>query len=119
MVLLVESGDEALFTGDILRLPENYDLGPGSPPVDLMVFEPFDEECGLGLIVLTGYKAGLIFAHLPLSSLHGGSRAVSLSWLKDNWDRWFCYEHADGMRVIAMDQASVLRWDKREILEIA
>ena len=119
MCLLTECGEEALFTGDVLRLPENYDLGPGSRPVDLMVYEPHDEECGLGLLVVSGYKAGLIYALLPVESLKGGSRAICLDWLKREWNRWFCYAHEDDMRVIDLNQTRVFSWDKREIVEIA
>ena len=119
MVRLTDSPEAALYTGDVLRLPENYDLGPGSPPVDLMVFEPHDEECGLGLLVLSGYKAGLIYALLPPDSLKGGSRAICLDWLKAHWARWFCYEHDGGMRVIDVDNTRIFPWNKREIVEIA
>jgi len=119
MTTLLSSGEEALFTGDVLRLPENYELGPGSPPVDLMVFEPHDEECGLGLLVLSGYKAGLIYALLPPESLKGGSRAICTTWLKTQWHRWFCYEHDGAMRVIDVDATRILPWNKREIVETA
>ncbi|CAN7382306.1 Imm45 family immunity protein [Rhizobium sp. LjRoot30] len=115
MVRLTETAAEALWIGDILRLPENYDLGPGSPPVDLIVYEPNDEECGLGLLVISGYKAGLIYALLPLSSLLSGTRALDIGWLKNNWDRWFCYEHGDDMRVIDINEAQIFAWDKRTI----
>lgn len=119
MVLLMESGEDALFTGDVVRLPENYDLGPGSPPVDLMVFEPHDEECGLGLVVLSGYKAGLIYALLPQESLKGGSRAICFEWLKGHWSRWFCYEHEGATRIIDVQTTRIFPWNKREIVEIA
>ncbi len=57
-----------LDVGDVLRLPENYDLGPGSEPVDLLVYDPRDDEYGLGLMVVSGYKAGLIFSIFPRES---------------------------------------------------
>lgn len=119
MAQLKDTAGGALCIGDILRLPENYDLGPGSAPVDLMVYEPQDEDCGLGLLVISGYKAGLVYALLPLASLKDGMRALDTDWLTENWNRWFCYEHGDGMRVIDIDGVKVLGWDKRIIEELA
>ena len=119
MTLLVDTTQEALWTGDILRLPENYDLGPGSLPVDLIVYDPNDEECGLGLLVVSGYKAGLVYALLPAQSLKGGSRALDLDWLRDNWNSWFCYAHEGNTRVMAIDKTRVISWEKRMILETA
>ena len=119
MVALKDIAHGALAIGDILRLPENYDLGPGSDPVDLMVFDPQDSECGLGLLVISGYKAGLIYARLPLASLKDGTQSLDTGWLTDNWNRWFCYEHGDGMRVIDIDRVKVLGWDKRIVQELA
>lgn len=119
MPLLMDTAEEALWTGDVLRLMENYDLGPGSAPVDLMVYEPNDPECGLGLLVISGYKAGLTYALLPLESLKDNSRALDMHWLKNNWDRWFCYEHDSAMRVIDIEHTQLLAWNKRKIVETA
>jgi len=41
--------DSRLFAGDILQLSDNYDTGPGSGPVDLMVFDPRDDDAVFGL----------------------------------------------------------------------
>ena len=119
MSYLVDAKEGALQIGDILRLPENYDLGPGSLPVDLLVFDPNDEDCGLGLVTLSGYKAGLVYALLPMESMPGGARMIDAVWLRDNWDRWFCYEHEGGMRVMDRSRARVLAWNKRLITENA
>lgn len=110
---------DALWTGDILRLAENYDLGPGSSPVDLMVFDPNDSDCGLGLVVVSGYKAGLVYALLPQASLKDGTRTIDVSWLKSHWDKWFCYPHNEGVRIIDIQQTIIMAWDGREILENA
>ncbi len=110
-------GSRDLYVGDILRLPENYDLGPESGPVDLLVFHPRDDEAGLGLMVVSGYKAGLVYAVLPRAS--GPAGAISIAWLKENWDKWFCYPYDDAMRTIPMETAVILEWTNREIREIA
>jgi hypothetical protein len=110
---------DTLWTGDIVRLPENYDLGPESQPVDLMVFDPNDYDCGLGLVVVSGYKAGLVYALLPEASMKDGTRTIDVSWLKSHWDKWFCYPHLDNIRVIDMNQTIIMAWNGREILENA
>lgn len=119
MLSRVDAPEDALQIGDILRLPENCDLGPGSLPVDLLVFDPNDDECGLGLVTLSGYKAGLVYALLPLDSLVPGARLIDPGWLSANWDRWFCYEHEGRMRVMDRSRARVIAWNKRLITENA
>ncbi|MDO9415241.1 Imm45 family immunity protein [Pararhizobium sp.] len=108
--------DRDLHIGDILRLPENYDLGPGSAPVDLLVCETNDD--GLGLIVVSGYKAGLVYAILPGASKAGESRVIAHGWLMENWDKWFCYGYQDGMRTIPMESAVILAWDQRDLRDL-
>ncbi|KQS89643.1 MULTISPECIES: Imm45 family immunity protein [unclassified Rhizobium] len=83
-----------LDVGDVLRLPENYDLGPGSEPVDLLVYDPRDDEYGLGLMVVSGYKAGLIFSVFPRES-RSLDNGLSVEWLLGNWDRWFRFTYVD------------------------
>ncbi len=83
-----------LGVGDVLRLPENYDLGPGSEPVDLLVYDPRDDEYGLGLMVVSGYKAGLTFAIFPRES-RSLDNGLSVDWLLRNWDRWFRFTYVD------------------------
>lgn len=111
MPLLTDLAGQALDRGDILRLSENYDLKPGSGPVDLMVFDPRDDEAGLGLIVASGYKSGLVLHVFPRASLHpqGG---LSVDWLIANWRDWFVFTyHADAR--IPFEDARVLHWDAR------
>jgi hypothetical protein len=117
MPLLLESGRTELWRGDLLRLAENYDLGPGSDPVDLLVYEPHDDACGLGLMVASGYKAGLTWIVFPLESRRDGSRCIDIAWLKRNWDRWIAYQWDGRMRVIDIARTELLEWDRRTILE--
>lgn len=116
MPLLVEMRGEALAGGDILRLPDNYDTGPGTGPVDLMVYSPRDDDCGEGLIVASGYKAGLVFAIMPKVSLHPEKSGISVDWLIDNWHDWFQFTYHREHR-IAVDKARVLRVDQRTMPE--
>ncbi|MBP1859152.1 Imm45 family immunity protein [Rhizobium herbae] len=91
--------------GDVLRLPENYDLGPGSGPVDLLVFDPPDDDCGPGLMVVSGHKSGQTFCIFPSESRseHGG---LSAGWLLENWDQWFRFSSVD--QPMPADGASVI-----------
>lgn len=116
MPLLVDMKGDTLAGGDILRLSDNYDTGPDSGPVDLMVYSPRDDAYGQGLIVVSGYKAGLIFSVFPRESIHPEKFGLSVDWLVDNWNDWFQYTyHRD--RKIPVDKARVLRVDARTMPE--
>jgi hypothetical protein len=67
----------------------------GFPPyesrVDFMIIElPQDDKLLYALLVISGYKAGLIFSRLPKESIPVENRgcAVSVKWLKSNWQEW-------------------------------
>jgi hypothetical protein len=109
---LADSSTEPIGFGDLLRLSANYDLGPGSAPVDLLVCEL--NEPGPGLIVASGQKAGLVFAVLPEEACDGG-RSLSAAWLRENWERWFRFTYLDEPLPIA--DALVIRWDERRLPE--
>ena len=111
-----------LFAGDLLRLSHNYDLGQGSGPVDLIVFDPGQDDAGMGLLVVSGYKSGKTLSIFPLASLPQGARAISRQWLIDNWNDWFRYTYnpnVDNAAPIPIAGTRVLHWDERQILEIA
>jgi hypothetical protein len=118
MTLLLESGRAELWRGDILRLPENYDLGPGSGPVDVMVYLPWDHDRGLGFIVVSGYKSGHVFCILPAESKRENAQCLDMTWLKIHWADWFCYEWNGAMRVIDIARTEILEWDHRMIVEM-
>lgn len=93
---LLDCPDESLWRGDILRLSRNPALGPGSPGIDLMLFETWGYDDKLGLLILDGYKAGMPMLYFPPESQ--GERRMSLesSWLIANWNQWICYfDHLD------------------------
>ena len=120
MRLLTDLRGDSLWRGDIIRLVHNYDLGPGSEPVDLMVYDPRDDEAGLGLIVLSGYKAGLTLCILPRESMSKETRSLETGWLLDHWDEWFCYTyHTDAagkLLPVPVEGTLVLDWTEREIV---
>jgi hypothetical protein len=111
MPLLTELAGDALGPGDILRLSENYDLKPAAGPVDLMVFDPRDDDTGLGLIVTSGYKSGLILHVFPRASRHAEG-GLSVDWLIANWNDWFVFTYYKDHH-IPVEDTSVLRRDRR------
>lgn len=106
---------DALGPGDILRLSENYDTGPGTGPVDLLVYNPRYHDCGLGVITASGYKAGLILHHFPLASRHADG-GLSVDWLIANWDDWFVFTYARDHR-IKIEETRVLFSNARTMPE--
>jgi Immunity protein 45 len=74
--------------GTIIKCKGKY---PYEAFVDFMVTElPIDEKRRYALLVVSGYKAGLIFAVLPEESVpkENEGYAISSNWLKDNWEKW-------------------------------
>ncbi len=115
---LTDLPGESLTAGDVLRLVHDYDLGPGSPPVDLMVFDPRD-GAGLGVIVVSGYKAGLVLSIFPAASCGPGKRSLETAWLLRHWNDWFCYtyprDEAGRLIPLPVQGTLVIRPDEREI----
>lgn len=80
--VLTELGERALPPGTILRFPAAY---PYEDMVDFMITS-FPDRCGL--VVTTGYKAGLIAGILPAEAVPKGMIGLSASWLATNWTTW-------------------------------
>lgn len=70
--------------GAVFRLPAQW---PYEETVEFMVAEISPGSAGeLGLLVTTGYKAGLWVVSLPdEAQVPGRPWALSASWLRDNW----------------------------------
>lgn len=116
--LLTDMPDESLWAGDIIRLAHDYDLGPGSAPVDLMVYDPRDDDAGLGVIVVSGLKSGLTLSIFPKASSAAGKRSLETAWLLGHWNDWFCYTYVeDRGRLLPLPIAGtlVIGRDEREI----
>jgi hypothetical protein len=82
---LIEFKEETIRLGAVFRLPAQY---PYEKVVEFMVFEPNDSAYGLGLMVRSGYKAGLTLVILPIESQPLNKRGLSTQWLIDNWHKW-------------------------------
>ena len=115
MPRLLDLSDDFLIIGDVIRLSDNYDLGPGSGPVDLLIFDPHEDDAGLGLMVTSGYKAGLVFAVLPEESRFEKKPGLSKAWLIENWDKWFVFTYQGGP--VPIEGTVILRWNERMTVE--
>jgi hypothetical protein len=115
MPRLLDLAEDFLIVGDLIRLSDNYDLGSSSGPVDLLVFDPREDGAGLGLIVTSGYKAGLVFAVLPAESRFERKPALSKDWLIENWDKWFVFTYQGGP--VPIVDTVILRWNERMTVE--
>lgn len=82
---LIDFKEDTIRLGSVLRLPAQY---PYESVVEFMVFEPNDSDYGLGLMVRSGYKAGLTLVILPNESQPKSSRGLSTQWLITNWQTW-------------------------------
>ncbi|PTQ90961.1 Imm45 family immunity protein [Agitococcus lubricus] len=71
--------------GSVFRLPAAY---PYESVVDFLVFNPREADYGLGLMVSSGYKAGLTLVILPLASQGTWSQGIDKAWLIANWSTW-------------------------------
>jgi hypothetical protein len=89
---LVELRDESLWRGDVFRFPFNPCLGPGSRPVEMLLFEVWGYEQVLGLVPTSGYKAGLPYCYFPPESQGEDRLSLETAWLHENWGKWLGYE---------------------------
>jgi Immunity protein 45 len=78
--------EPALYRGTRIRFPADY---PYEDVVEFMVYDNPDSPGGFGLVVTSGYKAGLIDVHLPVEANIGVNvHAISAAWLKTNFRKW-------------------------------
>lgn len=85
-VKLHDYPNEFISRGAIFRFPAKY---PYEEMVDLILFQPSSDESGMGFLVNSGYKAGLIAQILPKESGRTGyTDCVVTAWLKENWNHW-------------------------------
>ncbi|MGP4806255.1 Imm45 family immunity protein [Agrobacterium cavarae] len=78
---LIDLDQASLFRGNVLRLPVKY---PFEERVDFMLFETRSGERGYGLMVTSGYKAGILLVYLPPGS-QSKDGGVSRDWIASSW----------------------------------
>ncbi|WP_139225701.1 Imm45 family immunity protein [Paracidovorax konjaci] len=80
---------ENLERGCILRCESNVDNQVDA--VDLMIIElNINKEREYALLIITGYKAGLIYTILPKESFPSTEEGhvIDIEWLRSNWNKW-------------------------------
>ncbi len=82
---LIDLEAKKIGRGAIFRLIGEW---PYEDIVDFMLFDTAGQERTLGLITVTGYKAGLQCVHLPNECLFEGTKMLSTSWIINNWEKW-------------------------------
>jgi hypothetical protein len=82
---LIDSLSSSIFRGNVLRVRGKY---PYEEYVDFMVFETPSKDRPYGLIVTSGYKAGLILVYLPAESSSAEGAGLDRKWIVNNWDKW-------------------------------
>ncbi|MDO5105248.1 Imm45 family immunity protein [Capnocytophaga sp.] len=88
MTKLIDYQEENIFRGAKFRCKGAY---PYENIVDFLLCDLFGE---LGLVVCTGYKAGLVFCVFPSEALSKDKTtfAIETQWLKENWHKWGYFE---------------------------
>ena len=81
----LEYSEEYICKGNILRL---YGFNENEEYTDLLFFDPSEEDCSLGVIILSGKKSGNIFVYFPFEARYNDTRLMSKRWLINNWSKW-------------------------------
>ncbi|MEX0526217.1 Imm45 family immunity protein [Raoultella terrigena] len=96
---LIDYKEKSISRGTVFRLPANW---PYEEWVDFMLFETQDDERPYGLIISSGYKAGLFLIKLPIESISDEGLGISTEWVIANWAKWI-YPECDVSDVYLID----------------
>lgn len=85
---------DEVYGGSIIRVPTMKPYNGEwyiDPVVDFLVFEAYSlmPNAGLGLMVMSGPKAGKVNVVFPNSSYTPNTRGLNKRWLIDNWKKFF------------------------------
>lgn len=84
-VPLTSYPEDAIYRGAVLRFPAKF---PYEKTVEFLVFENLDKTPRYGLMVISGYKAGLTANILPEDSCSKDGMGIDTQWLIANWTYW-------------------------------
>lgn len=104
MIRLVDLQDKLIWRGNVFRVRGKF---PYEDCVDFMVFETQFEDRPYGLIVTSGYKAGLVLLYLPEES-NSPQGGVNKEWVVSNWNKWI-YPDCEVSDVFFIDKYDVTR----------
>lgn len=95
---LIDFKKTVISRGMVFRLPAAW---PYEEWVDFMVFETQDDDQPYGLIISSGYKAGLFLIKLPIESISDEGYGLSTEWVITNWAKWIYPEcHVEDVHII-------------------
>ena len=78
--------ENIIWRGAILKCKGKY------PYEDVVYFLVCEIQETYALVIISGYKAGLIYTYFPKESIPDGCRlGLSSDWLKTNWNKWGLY----------------------------
>lgn len=100
---LIDYPEKSIFRGAVFRFPAKF---PYEDLVEFLVFEQSDENRGFGLMVISGYKSGLVANILPRESLSIDGMGIDTEWLKENWCKWV-YSNASPEDVIVIPERTI------------
>ena len=83
MIKLTEHGDEPLGHGTIFRCMKAE--WPYENSVDYLLC---DLPGGLGFVVCSGYKAGLVYCIFPSEAYAPDTLMLNPKWIRDHWKEW-------------------------------
>ncbi|WP_207924411.1 Imm45 family immunity protein [Xanthomonas oryzae] len=102
-IKLLDYEGEILYRGGFIRVNGSF---PYEKIVEFMLYETGEVDRAYGLIVVSGYKAGLKLVNLPSDSL-AASGGVSKGWVISNWDRWI-YPECEINDVYFLEQREIV-----------
>jgi Immunity protein 45 len=95
--------------GTRFRFPADY---PYEEVVEFLLFDTPYSPSGHGLLVISGYKAGLINLLLPEESKSQGNfHSISTGWMKKNFRKWV-WDVSTKKVFVSLSQAPVPRLPK-------
>ena len=83
MVKLIDYGDKPLAHGTVFRCTKAE--WPYENSVDYLLC---DLPAGLGFVVCSGYKAGLVYCIFPSEAYAPDTLMLNPKWIRDHWKEW-------------------------------
>jgi hypothetical protein len=85
---LVDTNKDSLRRGALIKFPASH---PFEGMVVMMVWQEFFKALPMGLITITGYKAGINpYVTFPVEVCERADMppCVPCKWLRENWNHW-------------------------------
>lgn len=87
---LLEYKEKYISKGCILKIQNFTEL---EACTELIIFDPMLDDCSLGLVTISGRKAGTVFVNFPLEAYYKDTRLLNTKWLIKNFNFWIAPEN--------------------------